>query len=218
MQHNICAIRNWALCITTAHCALIWTLLERNDSCTLINEQQTHVFTTIDMHKLMNKKTYIYRSFVHYGTIWTNLNSLLCCQKKHRSLCIHMCTPCTHHTHSLRTLVLRVTMSNLNRALTNTMFLRLLLHYHYSTAIYWISTLLMNQLCWVLRTPASLRTCSHFVCAWFLGEYVHTCMCMTITEKYRNFTVTTVTREWMNECLHRIITQVQLIDVGTGFN
>ena len=23
---------------------------------------------------------------------------------------------------------------------------------------------------------------------------------------------------WMNECLHRIITQVQLIDVGTEFN
>ena len=173
MQHNICAIRKWALCITTAHYALIWTLLERNDSCTLINEQHTHVVTTIDMHKLLNKK------YISIGQLYTTrpfeLISIHWCavKKTSQSLCTHVYTIYDHTC--LRTLVLRVTMSNLNRALTNTMFPRLLLHYHYSTPIYWISTLLMNQLSWVLRTHASFCTCSHFVCAWFPGECVHTC-------------------------------------------
>ena len=117
------------MCITTAHHALIWALLERNNSYTVIKEQHTHLLLqlTYTRHWI---KICVYMSFVHYGTIWNNLK--YCCAVR-KNICIAV-SQCVHHarTHS-STHTYTACMSNLNRTLTNTMFLKLHLHYNSCT-------------------------------------------------------------------------------------
>ena len=162
------------------------------------------VVTTTDIHKSLNK---ICQQVVSCTTRPLNyLNSLLCCKQKYIPQAL-MCAACwSTHAHAAYHDV------NLNRALTDVMFLRLLSHYHKSTTIYWPSTLLMNQVVehWVRMLCSTHLHTSCAPSSWRIC--VHTCMYVTVM-RIIEFPQMQNSYVWKNVCTEQLIWYNEFIDL-----